>query len=129
MIKISPNARHADIKIAATMTADHLDRLIIELAAARATMQPEIPRQFQELKTAATEATQALTECDPEIRIAARSNGGFRLWLRHRGLGWLASEISHDRAIGIRNFLNAKLPDPGGTNLISQQLKDGDRSH
>ena len=46
-----------------------------------------------------------LIEDKPALHIGLRRQGGFRLWLRHSGYGWLAYQLDERSAAGMAAFV------------------------
>jgi hypothetical protein len=62
-----------------------------------------------------------LIEDKPGLVIAARQGGGFRMWLRHRGLGWTGYQIDDQTASGLANFIGHRA-EADAINLIRDQV-------
>jgi hypothetical protein len=89
----------AMLSAAKILNAAELDLLLRRLALIRAEMSPPVPQHAgkQEMKV--------LVEDMPALSIRARDSGGFRLWLRHSGYGWLAYQIDSRTAAGLASFV------------------------
>jgi hypothetical protein len=84
-------------------------------------MSPAVPVSHHVLAEA---ADHVLVETDPALFIARRASGGFRLWLRHRGLSWLAYEIGDADARAAAKYILSQLPDAHAIDLVEHQLPD-----
>lgn len=89
-------------------TAREMEEIIGELAKARATMQPEVPRT---LDGAAMTEAQSLIECTPDFQFSTLVNGGLRIHLRNSGLGWLAFELTAEERQGMLALLGDQVTD------------------
>ena len=106
----------ASVKIDAAISATELDALLRKLALLRSEMSPPIPATREEIIDAGT----VLIEDKPGLVIAARQEGGFRLWLRHRGYGWLAYQIDEPSATGLADFVRSRAKRPR-VNLVEHE--------
>lgn len=105
-MKLSADFTSAELDIHETLDATQLDALLRQLALLRAQMTPSVPATREELEES---NTNVLMEDKPALNIAARQDGGFRLWMRHRGYGWLAYQIDNLTAVGINNYLTTRV--------------------
>lgn len=105
---------------AQALDAKEMDTLIRKLALLRATMEPSVPQTLEMLERDG----QVLIEDKPTLSIRARQDGGFRIWLRHRGLSWLGYQIDDASAAGMSNFIRKHLGDGPGVNLISHETSN-----
>jgi hypothetical protein len=96
----------ARLNINSDLTAYELDALLRKLALLR----DELDVNDMEV----------LIEDKPGLVIAARKEGGFRLWLRHRGYGWLAYQIDNLSATGLHNYLGTRIRPE--VNLVSEHI-------
>jgi hypothetical protein len=108
----------ASVQVNADMTTVELDALLRKLALLRADMTPPVPMDRDE-QFASQGAL--LEEDQPELFIASRRSGGFRLWARHRGYGWLGYQITDTTAATVANYITSKVA-PTGVNLVSDDL-------
>lgn len=76
------------IELNGTFSATELEEVISDLAATRATLQPEVPA------TPPTLVTDAQVETETLFKIRTLATGGVRIWLRHVGYGWLGFTLS-----------------------------------
>lgn len=129
-MKLSPDRLTADIAVNATLTASDMERLILDLADLRATMDPAVPME-RPTPGANTTAVQVASQEDASLMAALRRDGSVRLWIRSAGLGWLAFGLSQRNTITLRDYLNGKVQDaPGASQLIGNQgTKDDDTKH
>ena len=95
-----------------------LDELIHQLAMARASMTPAIPLSRD---SAIEDGSLATIEDGGSAVIARRQSGGFRLWLRHSGLGWMAWEIDNRFARGMADYIVTNTTPIEGANLVSDK--------
>ena len=114
-MKIETDGTQATLEINATLTATELDNLLRKLALLRSEMSPEVPHT----RTEDPDMT-VLIEDMPASVIKARKDGGFRLWLRHRGYGWLAYQIDNRGALAIGGYIAANAL-PEAINLVQHQ--------
>lgn len=114
-MKLNSSKTALQIAISGTYSTEEVDALLRQLALLRADMAPEVPMTQKELG----ETAQVLMEDKPGLRIAELRQGGFRLWLRHRGYGWLAYQIDARAAAGAANFIQSKTPGVEALDLIS----------
>jgi len=96
------------IKLEGEFTATELEEIISDLAKARASLEPEVPRQ----PPSPTSEQEVLVQEETEWSIRRLVTGGLRIWLRNEGLGWLAFTLTADQATGLRQFLGTE---PGST--------------
>lgn len=103
------------LDINSTMTASQLETLMHELALARADMTPAVPGNRD---TAIKDGSLATVEDGQSAVIAKRRDGGFRLWLRHRGFGWLAWEVEDRFARGMADYITENTAATENINLV-----------
>lgn len=106
------------LKIDAELTAADTDALLRKIALARARMTPAVPHSTGPLESS---GAPVLVEDLPALSIRARSGGGFRLWLRHRGFNWLAYQIDDRVAAGLSNFIRKHIGDGPDVDLINTE--------
>ena len=85
-MNISNDKTRLSINLTGTHTALQIEELMRTLAEARAAMTPAVAATRADL----ADTAELLIEDNAALTIALRTNGGFRLWLRNRGYGWLA---------------------------------------
>jgi len=117
-MKLSDDKQTLHLDVRGPHTAQQLDRLIRTLATLRADMTPEVATSRMDL---AAQADDVLIEQDPSLMAALRG-GGFRLWVRNRGLGWLAYEIDNQVAMSIHSLISRSAHKVEGVDLFG----DGD---
>jgi len=105
-MKLSADASSVHLDIHEDLDATQLDALLRKLALMRADMTPSVPLSREEL---AETNGDVLIEDKPGLNIAARQDGGFRIWMRHRGYGWLAYQIDNLTAVGINSYLTTRV--------------------
>jgi hypothetical protein len=103
-------------------SAEQIEAEIHRLMLVRAAMQPPVPKK---LPTATAPGLDVLIENQPDLSIAARAGGGFRLWLRHSGIGWLGFELDATTAAGTARFISHHTSGVEPVDLIS--TSDGQR--
>ena len=113
-MKLNSSKTALQIAINGTYSAQEVDGLLRQLALLRADMAPEVPMTQKELD----ETAHVLMEDKPGLRIAELRQGGFRLWLRHRGYGWLAYQIDARTAAGAAKFIHGKTSGVEALDLI-----------
>lgn len=123
-MKISDDGKTICLDIRASLDANQLDTLLHGLAMHRAGMTPAVPTNRE---AAIQDGSQASVENGQGAVIARRRDGGFRLWLRHRGFGWLAWEIDDRFASGLANYIAANTVEDETVNLFSDQA--GNTAH
>lgn len=118
---ISTDRTRVTIRLDATLSAQELQDVIAGLGEVRANMAPPVATNPIQ---AAERGDNAIVQADPHFVIALRAEGGFRLWLRNAGLGWIALEIPEAKARALadyivgrsrpsRNLSSEEIPDPG----------------
>ena len=117
-MKLSSDKRTLALEIRGPHTAEQLDVLIRKLAALRADMLPGVPASRTELGEQSNDGV--LLEKEPSLSMAALRAGGFRLWVRNRGLGWLAYEITDQVAMSIHSLISRSAHKVEGVNLFGQ---------
>lgn len=116
-MKLSSDLKSVELTVSGRYTAAELDQLMRTLAEMRATMLPSVPPTRDRLLQES--GGSVLIEKDPSLAIAARRGGGFRLWVRNQGFGWLAYEIDNKTAIGMRDMVNKHTHGLEGVHLFS----------
>ena len=114
-MKTTADGKTIRLNINATMNAAQLDTLLHELALARAGMTPAVPASRD---AAIKDGGLVTIEDGQSAVIARRREGGFRLWLRHRGFGWLAWEIEDRFARGMADYITANTAATEDINLV-----------
>ena len=114
-MKTADDGKTIRLEINSTLNAQQLDTLIHELALARSGMTPAVPTSRD---TAIKDGSLATIEDGQSAVIARRRTGGFRLWLRHRGFGWLAWEVDDRFARGMADYITANTSAAEDINLI-----------
>lgn len=114
-MKISHNGASARLDINEELTTEQLDALLRKLALTRAAMTPAVPAIREELDI----EQNVLVEDKPALSISALQNGGFRLWMRHRGFNWLAYQIDNLTAAAINDYLSTRVRP--AVNLVSNE--------
>ena len=90
------------IRLDARLSAQELQDVIASLGEIRANMRPPVPKDPQQ---AAACGDNAIVQADPHFVIALRAEGGFRLWLRNAGIGWIALEIPEAKARALADYI------------------------
>lgn len=114
-MKLSADKTTAMVQADGAYTAQELDALMRKLALLRADMRPAVEQSRPGIDDA------VLVEDKPGLAIAQRQGGGFRLWLRHRGYGWLAYQIDERSAAGAANFIKGKTAGVEAIDLVGDQ--------
>ena len=117
-MKTSANGQTIRLDINSDYDAAALDALLHQLALARAEMTPPIPTSRGQ---AIQSGSMATVEDGSSAVIARRSGGGFRLWLRHSGFGWLAWEIDDLFARGMADYIATNTAGTEGINLVKDE--------
>ena len=115
-MKINSERTRAALSITGEFSAAQLDQLLRDLALLRADLLPAVPEQLAGIG----EETLVLVEDKPGLNIAARRGGGFRLWLRHRGYGWLAYQLDDQTAVGVASYISSRAGP--GIDLVGDQV-------
>jgi hypothetical protein len=106
-MKLNREKTVASLQIDAAFSAGELEELISKLAVLRSDMTPPVP---QDRPNPASDGEKHITIEDEPAAIAARlRDGRIRLWLRNRGTGWMAYNMSIDNACALRDYLVAHL--------------------
>jgi hypothetical protein len=122
-MKLDPSKTQATVDIRGNFTASELESLISRLAVLRSDMSPPVPEHRMDAMRDPDKPI--LMEHESAMTAALRTDGSFRLWLRNRGLGWLAYEVDVQRARALANYILAR-SEPEGVNLFG---KGGGTSH
>ena len=117
-IDASADGLRLHLQISGELTAAETDALLRKIALARACMTPEVAHTTEALDSS---GAPVLVEDMPALSIRARSGGGFRLWLRHRGFNWLAYQIDDRAAAGLSNFIRKHIGDGPSGDLINDE--------
>lgn len=117
-MKLNDDKTRIRLEIDKELDAAALDQLLRDLAELRAEMLPAVVQNRNDLDAA---TASVLVEDKPGLVMARLAGGGFRLWLRHRGFGWLAYQIDAVSASGIKDYLNARLAGIPETDFVSNQ--------
>jgi hypothetical protein len=110
-MKLSSDKSRAILDLRGTFTASELEDLITRLAILRSDMSPPVPQNPPD--AFGDPDKPILMESEPAITAALRQNGGIRLWLRNRGLGWMGYEVEPARARGIAKYILSRTTDEG----------------
>lgn len=116
-MKLNAEKTSVNLQINADLTTADLDALLRKLALLRAEMNPPVPESLESL----LETGSALVEDKPGLVIAQRQGGGFRLWLRHRGYGWLAYQMDNTSAATMASYIKERA-DNEGANLVEHKF-------
>lgn len=81
-------------------------------------MEPAVAASRTDIAAMADDAL--LIEKEPSLSMAALRGGGFRLWVRNRGLGWLAYEINTQVARSIYNLIGRHTSGVEGVDLFGE---------
>jgi hypothetical protein len=121
-MKLNAERTLATLEVRGTFTATQLEAVITRLAMLRSDMLPPVPDHRPDATSDPDQPI--LMESDCALTAALRRNGGIRLWLRNRGLGWMGYEVEPARARAIANYILSRTPDEG-VNLFGED--DGKR--
>lgn len=122
---ISDDKKTAHISIKADLDTAALETLIAALAGLRAQMEPAV--EHLPPSAADTERRSVVSvQSDPDIVTAALTGGRVRFWLRHTGLGWIAVQLSADKARIVRDYLIKWVPGEAPVNLIGDDNRGGE---
>jgi hypothetical protein len=106
-------------RLEGTLTALQVDNLISQLAELRAAMTPPVSQKRPDpLKEPELRITM---EDEPEMTAAFLRDGRFRLWVRNRGFGWCAYNITAQHAAGLGQYMLGKLPPGEAVDLFADQ--------
>lgn len=115
-MEISDDKRTAQVVVNATLDAPGVETLIRKLSLLRAQMEPAVPLTREGILISGQDIT---VEDKPSIVMAKRANGGFRLWLRHRGVGWIAYELEAADALRTAKYVISRSDDDDGIDLVT----------
>lgn len=104
-MKLNKDGLSVELDINGMHDARQLDDLLRKLALLRSQMLPPVPQTVGDLEQA---DASVLVEDMPGLVIAARQSGGFRLWVRHRGFGWMAYQIDERSAVGMAAYISQR---------------------
>jgi hypothetical protein len=102
-----------------------VETLIADLAALRAQMIPEVPRNRPDRDSKQNVSVQ--DNADMEVRLLR--DGRIRFWIRNCGLGWLVFNLPVGPACAIRDYLIANTPEQPAGNNVFEEFGGGDASH
>lgn len=86
------------VELSGNFSAEEMDSVLHELAAARSGMAPEVPSR-------PPENIDLLIQPDPLFIVRTLADGGIRVYLRHRGFGWIPFTLPADQREAFREFL------------------------
>ena len=101
-MELSTDRNTVQLHVEGTHNAAQVESLIRTLALLRSDMLPGVPADKDDQ---AKGGACAILEKHPALTMAALRGGGFRLWFRNCGLGWLAYEIDNRSAASVRNLI------------------------
>lgn len=107
-MNVNSDGKTAAIELRGTFTAGEIEDLITRLAMLRSGMSPPVPENRPD--AFAEPDKPMLMENEPGLTAALRRNGGIRLWLRNRGIGWMGYEVDAARARAIANYILSRTP-------------------
>ena len=119
-MKISELSAYSQIDLDKVLDANDLENLIVKLAMLRSQTEPPVHRSPPSLADPLSRSNVSVQR-DPDIQLAALSDGGIRLWLRHTGLAWMAVQFSPDKARLFRDYLSKWVHGAAPMNLISDE--------
>lgn len=125
---LSPDGRTVRLTIDSKLNAEDLESLISDLALLRGKLNPEVPRECPNLQS--SRDVRVSTQSDPDFQLRLLRDGGIRLWIRNRGLGWLVFDFPVSNACAMRDYLVANTPaevDQAG--FFDGDLPGGGSSH
>lgn len=109
-MKMNRDKTLANVQIKGNLTAADMDKLIGELAEARAQMNPSVTQSRPTPKDPMAAGTPISMEDSPAMMAAKLKDGRIRFWARSAGFGWLAFNVIEQDALLIRDYLIANLP-------------------
>jgi hypothetical protein len=101
-VKLSSDSTTLTADVSGTYTASQLEQVITSLMSFRAQMEPQVPETLALLKT--QPETSVISDDEPFIQIKLKTDGTIRLWIRLRGLGWIALNCTAEQTAIIRKF-------------------------
>lgn len=128
-MELSNDASTATIDLSGALTAEQLEAVIRQLIELRSRMTPAVPRTLPKLSEAPDASAHCLVQEDPDISLALRADGGFRFWLRHSGLGWLAFHLPVRTVVGMRDYISERTREVDRVDLVRKQPTEGNGSH
>lgn len=102
-MELSTDRNTVRLHIEGVHNAAQVESLIRTLALMRTDMLPGVPVDKDKQDKG---GANAIVEKQPMLTMVALRSGGFRLWLRNRGFGWLAYEIDDRAATSMRNLIS-----------------------
>lgn len=103
-MQISDDKRFAAIDIQGTYGVADLEKLIAQLSACRAEMEPAVPKS-PPTTNGEEDPAAARARGDTCVQVAVMRNGLTRFWVRHAGLGWFAFNLPLDRAHTLAQYI------------------------
>ena len=101
-LELSADRNTVQLQIHGTHNAALLESLVRTLAPLRAETLPGVPAdRDHQIKGGAN----TIMEKQPALSMAVLRGGGFRLWVRNCGLGWLAYEIDNRCAASVSKLI------------------------
>lgn len=91
---MAPDRKSVRVDINGDLSAGALGELIALLAQVRAGMEPR-----ERLEIDDSPKHEGFVRCEPGPVAQGLAYGGVRLWLRSRGQGWLAFDLTHRQAV------------------------------
>lgn len=100
------------MRLASTLSAHELDRLISKLGELRAATTPPVPHQRPDPRAADASRTFVTIEDNTDMTAARVTDGRIRLWARSSGYGWLGFTMLEHDARALRDWMAANVLGP-----------------
>jgi hypothetical protein len=117
-MRLNADRTVATVEVRGTFTAPQLEAEITRLAMLRSRMLPPVPEHRPDVEDDPDKPI--LMESEPALTAALRRDGGIRLWLRNRGIGWMGYEVEPSRARAIAKYILSRTADDGTVDLFSE---------
>lgn len=129
-MKISDDKKAATISINGAFSATQVETLIADLSVLRANILPPVPFEPPKPTDPSGESLNVSAQDDPYLQARLLHDGRIRLWIRNHGLGWLVFNLPVEQARGLRDYLNANLPEtPSSPSLFDDELGGANAPH
>jgi len=126
---VSPDKQVATIDLHGSYCAEEMERLIEQLSALRAKMEPAVPMSPGDGPIERDPAA-ARAAGDPCVQVAVMRDGMTRFYVRHEGLGWFGFNLPVDRARTLAQYiLGLALPREQAREFFGQKRRATDVSH
>ena len=119
-MKLNATKDSATLDLSCKFGSAELEELIRKLSHLRTQMTPAVPLKIDE---AALEKSALELEDAPCLGMKTLAMGGFRLWLRHSGLGWICYQLDATSAASVATYMsNTPTKENNSPNLFAQDI-------